>query len=195
MIKKFLITSAFLANLWADTPVEERDGWTLFEWMETALMGEWTLSPETAQTGTESYRHPALKALVGTDRTGMAYKYIGRETTIQEDLLPDTAKQMVTMYHCKDIACTTLKATHYCTKQNQPEFIANLKESTPERFVFECDMTTELCRSREDHVHTIIHELSQEGRHLKSSYLSWKDGKPNTVHSIYHFDRRVDPGQ
>jgi len=162
----------------------------LFDWMTEALKGEWVLSPEAKQTGTDSYKHPAVAPLVGTDATGIAFKLIGRETTIQEDLLPDTAKQMVTMYHCKDIACTTLKATHYCVKQNQPEFIADLAASSAERFVFECDMSTELCQSNEDHVHRIIHELSEDGSHLKVSYLSWQDGKLKNVHSIYHFDRR-----
>ncbi len=178
----FLTTSAYSAD--------DIGGWDLFEWMEEALMGKWVLSPADRQTGTDSYKHPAVSPLVGTDATGTAYKYIGRETTIQEDLLPDTPKQMVTMYHCKDIACTTLKATHYCTKQNQPEFIANLEESTPERFVFDCDMSTELCQSDEDHVHQIILELSNGGKHLKASYLAWANKKPKNVSSIYHFDRK-----
>lgn len=169
---------------------EPIEGWDLFDWMEEALKGEWLLSPADKQLGTESYKHSAVLPLLGTQRPGSTYKLIGRETTIQEDLLPDTSKQMVTMYHCYDIACTTLKATHYCVKQNQPEFIADLNASTPRRFVFECDMDTELCRSDEDHVHRIILELSEGGRHLKSSYLSWEEGKPKKVSSIYHFDRK-----
>lgn len=164
--------------------------WELFDWMDSALSGEWKLSPAEAQIGTESYKHKAVLPLAGTNATAMAFKLIGGEVTIQEDLLPNTAKQMVTMYHCKDIACTNLKATHYCSKQNQPEFLANLKESTPNHFVFDCDMSTELCRSDEDHVHQIIQELSADGKHLKSSYLSWKDKKPLSNSSIYYFDRK-----
>ncbi|MBN2870527.1 MAG: hypothetical protein JXK04_06195 [Campylobacterales bacterium] len=169
---------------------ENTTAWELFDWMEQTLMGEWKLSPAEAQEGSQSYKHQAVLPLVGTDATGMAFKLIGGEVTIQEDLLPDTPKQMVTMYHCKDIACTNLKATHYCSKQNQPEFLANLRESTPERIIFDCDMSTELCRSDEDHIHQIVHELSEDGRHLKSSYFAWKDGKLHTTHSIYHFDRK-----
>ena len=120
----------------------------------------------------------------------MAFKSIGYDSTIQEDLLPNTTKQMVTMYHCKDMECEQLKATHYCVKQNQPEFIANFKESTKNKIVFDCDMTTELCQSDEDHVHKIIHEISNDGKHLKSSYLSWKNKKQKKNSSIYHFDKK-----
>lgn len=191
MVKKITVQLLLSFSLVATAQAAEaEDGWELFDWMSEALKGEWKLSAAERQTGTDSFKHPAVLPLVGTDATGTAYKLIGRETTIQEDLLPDTAKQMVTMYHCKDIACSTLKATHYCVKQNQPEFIADLKASTPQRFVFECDMSTELCQSDEDHVHRIILELSDNGRHLKSSYLSWENGKLKDTHSIYHFDRK-----
>ena len=191
MVKKSVATVLAALTFVSGSPAaEDIDGWDLFDWMTDALKGEWVLSPADKQLGTDSYKHPALVPLVGTGKTGMAYKLIGRETTIQEDLLPGTAKQMVTMYHCKDIACTTLKATHYCTKQNQPEFIAKLEASTPERFVFDCDMGTELCQSDEDHVHQIILELSDGGEHLKASYLAWENKKPKEVSSIYHFDRR-----
>ena len=186
-VASFLCALTFAS---ASAAAENTTAWELFDWMDNALKGEWKLSPADQQINTESYKHKAVLPLAGTETTAMAFKLIGGEVTIQEDLLPYTAKQMVTMYHCKDIACTNLKATHYCSKQNQPEFIANLKESTPTKFVFDCDMSTELCRSDEDHVHTIIHELSKGGKHLKSSYYSWKDQKPLTNSSIYHFDRK-----
>lgn len=193
MVKRILVGAVLVWSLLSTLHAQEDiEGWDLFDWMDEALRGEWVLSPAEKQIGTDSYKHKAVLPLVGTDATGTAYKLIGRETTIQEDLLPNTEKQMVTMYHCRDIACTTLKATHYCTKQNQPEFIANLEKSTPERFVFECDMGTELCQSDEDHVHQIILELSDGGKHLKASYLAWANKKPKKVSSIYHFDRRAD---
>lgn len=169
---------------------ENTTAWELFDWMDASLKGEWKLSDADHQIGTESFKHKAVLPLVGTDTTAMAFKLIGGDVTIQEDLLPNTTKQMVTMYHCKDIACTNLKATHYCSKQNQPEFIANLHDSTPNRFIFDCDMNTELCQSDEDHVHQIIHEISADGKHLKSSYLAWKDKKPKSESSIYYFDRK-----
>jgi hypothetical protein len=178
----FLITSAHTA--------ENTTAWELFDWMDASLKGEWKLSSAEAQIGTESYKHKSILPLIITNTTAIGFKLIGGDVTIQEDLLTNTTKQMVTMYHCKDIACTNLKATHYCSKQNQPEFLANLKESAPNKIVFDCDMSTELCQSDEDHVHQIIHEISPDGKHLKSSYLAWKDKKPVANSSIYYFDRK-----
>ncbi len=138
-----------------------------------SLAGEWQLSETMPQQGSCHFQE-------GTEPlgNGITFKYIGKGTTVQEDLLPDTERQMVTMYHCKDIACTNIKATHYCVKMNQPQYIANLKESTPNKIVMECDMSTQLCNSKENYVYKIIHEISPDGRHLKSSYLSKKDNKP-----------------
>lgn len=188
--KNVLILSSSLLLLTSVHASENTTAWELFDWMESALKGEWKLSPAEAQIGTESYKHKAILPMIGTDTTAMSFKLIGADVTIQEDLLPNTAKQMVSMYHCKDIACTNLKATHYCTKQNQPEFLANLHDSTKTKIIFECDMSTELCQSDEDHVHQIIHEISDDGKHLKSSYLAWKDKKPKSESSIYYFDRK-----
>lgn len=181
---------SFLFLTFSLNAAENINGWVMFDWMNEALQGEWKLAPAEAQIGTTSYKHPAVLPLAGTDQTATAYKLIGGDVTIMEDLLPHTRKQMVTMYHCKEIACDNLKATHYCSKQNQPEFIADLNASTPERFVFNCDMSTELCSSKEDHVHKIILELTGDGKHLKASYLSWEDGKPKAESSIYYFDRK-----
>jgi len=188
--KNVLILSSSLLLLTSVHASENTTAWELFDWMESALKGEWKLSPAEAQIGTESYKHKAILPMIGTDTTAMSFKLIGADVTIQEDLLPNTAKQMVSMYHCKDIACTNLKATHYCTKQNQPEFLANLHDSTKTKIIFECDMSTELCQSDEDHVHQIIHEISDDGKHLKSSYLAWKDKKPKSESSIYYFERK-----
>jgi len=189
MLKKITFSLLVIASLLSSSYAEDADAMDLYDWME-ALSGEWILSPADKQTGTDSYKHRAVLPLVGTQATGIAFKSIGRKSTVQEDLLPNTAKQMVTMYHCRDLECNNIKATHYCVKQNQPEFIANLKVSTPTRIVFDCDMSTQLCQSDEDHVHQIIHEISNDGKHLKSSYLSWKDKKPKDNNSIYHFDRK-----
>ena len=189
MLKKFIFSLLVVLTLVSSGYAEEADAFDIYEWMES-LEGEWVLSPAHKQTGTESYKHKAVFPLVGTGATGIAFKSIGRKSAIQEDLLPDSPKQMVTMYHCKDMECNMIKATHYCVKQNQPELIANFKESKPNRIVFDCDMNTELCQSNEDHVHKIIHEISDSGKHLKSSYLSWENKKQKEYSSIYHFDRK-----
>jgi len=189
MIKKSIISLLLMLSLSTYTQAGDVDAFDIYEWME-ALKGEWVLSPADKQTGTDSYKHKAVLPMLGTDATGISFKSIGKNSTIQEDLLPNSHKQMVTMYHCKDLECNMIKATHYCVKQNQPEFIANLDKSTPEKIVFDCDMTTELCKSNEDHVHTIIHKITNDAKHLKTSYLSWENQKPKKISSIYHFDRK-----
>ena len=99
-----------------------------------------------------------------------------------------TKKEMVTMYHCKDVACSEVKATHYCVKQNQPEMLVDIS-STSTRLIYNCDMSTELCQSKQNHVHKITHELSNNGSHLKTTYTSFDDGR-YLKDSIYHFDRK-----
>lgn len=189
MFAKCIIGLVLSLSCAVSTYAEKADPFDVYDWM-AALEGEWVLSPAEKQTGTESYKHPAVLPLVGTDAIGISFKQIGNSSTVQEDLLPGTEKRMVTMYHCSDVECSNIKATHYCIKLNQPEFLADLNESTPTRIVFDCDMNTSVCRSDEDHVHRIIHEISEEGTHLKTSYLSWKDKKPIEGSSIYHFDRK-----
>ena len=163
----------------------------VFERMSEALNKQWSLSAKEKQLDTTgAYKNKAIAHLVGTKAVGTEYQVIGGGATLQETLLANTAKSMVTMYHCDDfIDCTELKATHYCAKGNQPEFILNTKESSENTFVFDCDMRTKLCQSDEDHIHKMIFELSDEDYHLKASYLAWKNKKLKKKHSIYHFDR------
>lgn len=162
-----------------------------YKHMSETLNGQWTLSDEDKQIGTKSYKNKVAYPLVGTDTTAMGYKLVGKGSTLQEDLLPDTKKHMVTMYHCnsqKD--CTKLKATHYCAKKNQPQLLLSTEETSKNKIVFNCDMSTKLCNSNENHIHKIIHELSNNGKHLKSSFLGWKDQKLNKKNSVYHFDKK-----
>ncbi|CAA6819301.1 MAG: Unknown protein [uncultured Sulfurovum sp.] len=164
----------------------------VYDRMVEVLSDSWYLSEEKAQVDTTgAHKNKMIAHLVGDDEAiGTRYKVIGRGATLEEVLLPDTMKSMVTMYHCNSYTnCTQLKATHYCAKQNQPEFILNLEETTADKIVFDCDMSTELCNSAEDHIHKMIFELSDEEDHLKASYLAWKDKKLRDKHSIYHFDR------
>ena len=149
--------------------------------------GEWVLSPADKQEG-KATKHKLVAPLVGTNAVGMSFKLVGKGSTVQENLLPDTKKEMVTMYHCKDVSCAQVKATHYCVKQNQPEMEADLS-STANLLAYNCDMSTELCQSGQNHVHKIKHELSDEGQHLKTTYTSWNDGK-YLKDSVYHFDRK-----
>jgi hypothetical protein len=151
------------------------------------LEGDWVLSSADQQEG-KTTQNALVAPLVGTDEVGMNFKLIGRGSTVQENLLPGTAKEMVSMYHCKDASCSQVKATHYCVKQNQPEMLAD-PSSTANLLVYNCDMNTPLCQSGQDHVHKITHELSDGGKHLKTTYTSWKGGE-YSKDSIYHFDHK-----
>ena len=153
----------------------------------TELQGEWSLSPIKQQEG-KATQHKLVAPLLGTDTTAMSFKLIGKGSTVQENLLPETGKEMVTMYHCNDTACSQVKATHYCVKQNQPEMLVD-PASTSTRLVYNCDMSTDLCQSKQNHVHKITHELSNSGKHLKTTYTSYNNGT-YLKDSIYHFDRK-----
>jgi len=191
-MKKILIALSLITLFASSTMAKDVDPSDMFEYMKKALKGDWKLSPEEKQIDTTgAYKNPMVFPLVGTDKTAVAYKFIGFGSTLQEDLLPDTEKQMVTMYHCDDVVdCTEVIATHYCTKMNQPQFTMDLKNTTKEKIIFNCNMKTKLCNSNDDHIHKIIMEFSNNGKHLKTSYLGWTDQKPNKKNSIYHFDKK-----
>jgi len=153
----------------------------------TNLQGDWILSAAEQQEG-KATQHKLVEPLVGSGTTAMSFKLIGKGSTVQENLLPGTGKEMVTMYHCNDLECSQLKATHYCVKQNQPEMLVDLSSSNTV-LVYNCDMSTELCQSKQNHVHKITHELSNDGDHLKTTYTSYNDGR-FLKDSIYHFERK-----
>jgi hypothetical protein len=151
------------------------------------LEGEWVLSPATRQEG-KATQHKVVAPLVGTDAVAINFKVIGKGSTVQENLLPDTGKEMATMYHCNDASCSELRAKHYCVKQNQPELRVELSDDDG-ALVFECDMATELCQSKQNHIHKITHTLSEDGNHLVTSYTTFNDGA-YMKDSVYHFDRK-----
>jgi hypothetical protein len=155
----------------------------------TVLDGEWLLSPADAQEGGATKKGPAAE-LIGTDMTAITFKVVGKGSAVQENLLPDTDKEMVTMYHCDDFKnCSQVQAKHYCAKQNQPELILDAANSNETVITMTCDKSTPLCNSAEGHVHMIKHELSKDNNHLKTTYTIYSDGKFEK-NSIYHFDRK-----
>ena len=158
----------------------------IYGWIKQ-LEGQWTLSAAEQQEG-GTKTHPSVVPMLNTDTVAMEFKLIGREMTVQEDLLPGTKRQMVTMYHCRDSSCSNVKATHYCAKGNQPEFLAS-SESTPHELIFDCDMSTELCQSWDAHIHTITHQLSEDGSHLRAVYSNYVNGE-HTGDTVFHFDRK-----
>ena len=180
------ILSLIIVSIFLNMPCYADGARQIYNSMQ-GLEGEWVLSPADKQEG-KATKHKLVVPLVGTDAVGMSFKLVGKGSTVQENLLPDTKKEMVTMYHCKDVSCSQVKATHYCVKQNQPEMEADLS-STANLLAYNCDMSTELCQSGQNHVHKIKHELSDGGKHLKTTYTSWNDGK-YLKDSVYHFDRK-----
>lgn len=155
----------------------------------TLLKGNWALSPANEQEGGATKKGPA-KALIGTDETAISFKVVGKSSAIQENLLPGTGKEMVTMYHCDNFKnCTQVQAKHYCAKQNQPDLLLDAANTSLNTITLTCDMNTSLCGSMEGHVHMIRHVLSQDNNHLKTTYTIYKDGKLEK-NSIYHFVRK-----
>jgi len=180
----FILSLALVLNsVWADISALNH-----FKAL-TMLDGDWVLSPADKQEGGATKKGPAAKH-IGTDSTAISFKVVGKGSALQENLLPGTGKEMVSMYHCNDFKnCSQVQAKHYCAKQNQPELILDVAKSNENNIVMACDMNTSLCNSAEGHVHGIKHELSQDNNHLKTTYTIFKDGK-HEKDSIYHFDRK-----
>jgi len=141
---------------------------------------------EYADCGTKT--HPSVVSLFGTEQVAMNFKLVGRESTVQEDLLPGTQRNMVTMYHCLNSSCSYVKATHYCAKKNQPAFLAS-RQSYSSELVLEYVMSTELCQSWDGHIHRITHQLSDDGMHLRSAYANYLNGE-YTEDTVFHFDKK-----
>lgn len=175
--------SLVLSNVWAAT--NSLDYYKTI----TLLQGDWMLSPAKQQEGGATKKGPAAN-LVGTDKTAMTFKVIGKGSTVQENLLPGTGKEMATMYHCNSFKdCSQVQAKHYCAKQNQPELVLDVENSGDRVIAMTCDKESSLCNSSEGHVHMIKHELSQDDNHLTTTYAIYNDGKLQK-NSIYHFDRK-----
>lgn len=160
-----------------------QDGYNLM----TRLSGDWSLADATRQEG-KATLDKLVVPLVGTDKTAMSFRVIGKGSTVQENLLPGTGKEMATMYHCDSHAkCQEVRASHYCAKRNQPQFV--LASATDTSIAFRCDGKNDVCRSEESHVHQIRHELSPDGKNLKTTYTIYDKGKRKSD-SIYHFVKK-----
>jgi len=153
----------------------------------TRLSGDWALADATRQEG-KATLNKVVVPLVGTGKTAMSFKVIGKGSTVQENLLPGTGKEMATMYHCDKFAnCKEVRASHYCAKRNQPQFV--LASAGEAAISFRCDSKNEVCRSSEGHVHQIQHEISPDGKNLKTTYTIYEQGRRKSD-SIYHFVRK-----
>lgn len=185
ILKNILIISLgiFLNSAWAASPAVEN-----YNTMKM-LKGDWKLAPANEQEGGATKKGPAAK-LLGTNKTAMSFKVIGKGSTIQENLLPGTGKEMATMYHCDKFKnCTQLQAKHYCAKKNQPELLLDASASAERKVSLICDKRFPLCNSKEGHVHGITHKLSQDNNRLTTTYAIFKNGKFKK-NTIYHFVRK-----
>jgi len=189
-MNKFNITAllglALLSSsLWAITPTPAQINYNTL----ASLQGNWVLAPANMQEGKTTKKGPAAK-LLGTNKTAISFKVIGKGSTIQENLLPGTGKEMATMYHCDDFKnCTQVKATHYCAKQNQPKLVLDTAKSSSRVIAMACDKSSSICSSKAAHVHKITHVLSENKKNLKTSYTIFKNGKFKK-NSVYHFVRK-----
>lgn len=103
------------------------------------------------------------------------FKMIGKNTAVQEDLMPGSAYQMVTMYHIEDLNEKDVIGTHYCVKKNQPAYRADLENSTPKKIIFKCDESrSKLCKAKEayrgSYVDSIVYEILDDGDTLTVHY-------------------------
>jgi hypothetical protein len=179
----FIFLVLAVSGVWADTGA-------LSNYKTLSLLeGDWILSPASEQEGGATKKGPAKK-LIGTNETAISFKVVGKGSAIQENILPGTGKEMVTMYHCDNFkACSQIQAKHYCAKQNQPELVLDTANATSNTISMVCDMNTSLCNSVEGHVHMIKHELSSDNNYLKTTYTIYTDSKQDKS-SIYHFVRK-----
>ena len=113
------------------------------------------------------------------------FKMIGKKTAVQEDLMPGSAYQMVTMYHIEDLNEKDVIGTHYCVKKNQPAYRADLVNSTSEKMIFKCDKSrSKLCTSKEPY----------GGSYVDSITYELEGADTLTVHYMGRGQKLNDPG-
>ncbi len=177
MMKQMFMTVLFTLALTL-TANAKMSSTEIFETLKV-FEGEWEFI-EGEQRGSCTKGADADAAIV--------YKMIGKSTAVQEDLMPGSAYQMVTMYHLEDLNDKELIGTHYCVKKNQPAYRADLINSTTEKLVFKCDeKRSKLCKGDEpyggSYVDSIVYEISDS------------DGSEKlTVHYMGRGQKLNDPG-
>jgi len=165
MLKK--ISMALLSSLILTLSAHaELSSTEIFETLQT-FDGEWDFI-EGKQRGSCSKGKNATSAI--------RFKMIGKATAVQENLMPGSSYQMVTMYHVEDLNEKDVIGTHYCVKKNQPAYRADLENSTDEKLIFKCDKTrTKLCTSEEpyggSYVDSIVYEIMDDGDTLTVHYM------------------------
>lgn len=178
------VVSASLLALAAPALAEEA-GQSLFGRMQQ-LEGDWVLAPGQES---EAAKHPVIAPLVGSGKVALSYRLVGSKTTLQENIFPGTPREMATMYHCTDRACSQVIADHYCSLKNQPVLRADPQLETG-KMVFRCDPSVAVCNGPENHLDVLTIEFPEsDGSQLKTSFALKKDGKPGEI-LVFRFDRK-----
>ena len=157
------LLSSFILMVSANAEISSTE---VFETLQS-FDGEWDFI-EGAQRGSCTRGKNASSAI--------EFKMIGKNTAVQEDLMPGSAYQMVTMYHIEDLNEKDVIGTHYCVKKNQPAYRADLENSTAEKMIFKCDKSrSKLCTSEEpyggSYVDSIVYEIFDDGEALTVHYM------------------------
>ena len=134
----------------------------------------------SAQTPAER-TFDALKKLVGTWQEGegkksfrVVYRLTGDGTTLMETQFPDTAMEMVSVYHLdgKD----KLILTHYCAAHNQPT-MALIPGATDKEFRFDFVSGSNM-KPTDSHIHNVRYRLLAKD-HIVSEWGGYANGKPS----------------
>lgn len=156
MLKKIFIAllSSLVLSVYSHAEMTSTE---IFETLQ-GFEGEWEFI-EGQQRGSCTQGKEAV--------TAIEFKMIGKNTAVQEDLMPGSPYQMVTMYHIEDLNEKDVIGTHYCVKKNQPAYRADLINSSSKKIIFQCDKTrTKLCTSKEpyggSYVDSVTYELEDE---------------------------------
>lgn len=156
-----------------------------YAWMQQ-FEGDWVLSAD--QEG-EAARHAVIAPLVGSGKAALSYRLVGSKTTLQENIFPGTPREMATMYHCVDKACTQVVADHYCSLKNQPVLRAQ-PQAAAGKLVFTCDPAVATCNSADAHLHVLTIEAPKApGGPLKTIFSVHRDGKL-AEDLVFRFERK-----
>jgi hypothetical protein len=170
------------AGVWAAGTDDAHRQYTRLQELE----GDWVLA--ATQEG-EASKHPVIAPLVGSGKVALSYRLVGAKTTLQENIFPGTPREMATMYHCVDSACTQVVANHYCTLKNQPVLRAEPRMAVGQ-LVFRCDPGVAVRASPDAHLHVLTIELPPYGSNrLKTKFQIQKEGRP-AEELVFLFDRK-----
>jgi hypothetical protein len=143
-----------------------------------------SVSPDPAPTAKQAFER--LKTLAGTWEgkagegadavpTKVIYKVTGMGSALVETQFPDTANEMITVYHLDG---EKLLLTHYCAAQNQPRMrYTPGKDASVLKFDF---VSASNMKPKDAHMHNLT--LRFVGKdHIVSEWAFYANGKAGNV--------------